>query len=94
MTPRARHTASDEAGTRALLDAFAVGAPNEILRLGDVFAGLGKRSFGMLLFVSTLPSRFRGDSGVTLTLAGSFCRPCFTKICVMSSGSGSALKYL
>ena len=56
MTPRARHTASDEAGTRALLDAFAVGAQDEILRLGDVFAGLGKRSFGMLLFVSTLPA--------------------------------------
>ena len=56
MTPRARRAASDEAGTRALLDAFAVGAPNEILRLGDVFAGLGKRSFGMLLFVSTLPA--------------------------------------
>ena len=56
MTPRARRAASDEAGTRALLDAFAVGAQDEILRLGDVFAGLGKRSFGMLLFVSTLPA--------------------------------------
>lgn len=56
MTPRARHAASDEAGTRALLDAFALGDPEEILRLGDVFAGLGKRSFGMLLFVSTLPA--------------------------------------
>ena len=56
MTPRARHAPGDEAGTRALLDAFAVGDPKEILRLGDVFAGLGKRSFGMLLFVSTLPA--------------------------------------
>ena len=56
MTPRARHAASDEAGTRALLDAFAVGDPKEILRMGDVFGGLGKRSFGMLLFVSTLPA--------------------------------------
>ena len=57
MTPRARtHPASDEAGTRALLDAFAEGDPEEILRLGDVFSGLGKRSFGMLLFVSTLPA--------------------------------------
>jgi hypothetical protein len=27
-----------------------------MLRLGDVFAGLGKRSFGMLLFVATLPA--------------------------------------
>ena len=56
MTPRGRRAASDEAGTRVLLDAFAVGDPEEILRLGDVFAGLGKRSFGMLLFVSTLPA--------------------------------------
>lgn len=56
MTPRARHATSEEAGTRVLLDAFAVGDPEEILRLGDVFGGLGKRSFGMLLFVSTLPA--------------------------------------
>ncbi|RNF86298.1 exopolysaccharide biosynthesis protein [Montanilutibacter psychrotolerans] len=43
-----------EAGTRALLDSIATGDPQEMLRFGDVFAGLGKRSFGMLLFVSTL----------------------------------------
>lgn len=53
MTPRARHA---EAGTRALLDTFAEGDQDEALRLGDLFAGLGKRSFGMLLFVSTLPA--------------------------------------
>lgn len=46
----------EEAGTRALLDAFAMGDPDDTLRLGDVFAGLGKRSFGMLLFIATLPS--------------------------------------
>ena len=45
-----------EAGTRALLDGFATGDPDEILKLQDVLAGLGKRSFGMLLFVSTLPA--------------------------------------
>ena len=56
MTPADRRGAPEEAGTRALLDAFALGDPDEILRLGDVFAGLGKRSFGMLLFVSTLPA--------------------------------------
>lgn len=57
MTPRVKaHDASDDSGTRALLDAFADGDPEEILRLGDVFSGLGKRSFGMLLFVSTLPA--------------------------------------
>jgi len=56
MTSAPRHEALHEAGTRALLDAFAVGAPEEVLKLGDVFAGLGRRSFGMLLFVSTLPA--------------------------------------
>ena len=56
MTPPARPDARDEAGTRALLDAFALGDPDVILRLGDVFAGLGKRSFGMLLFISSLPA--------------------------------------
>ena len=56
MTPQDSHAASDEAGTRILLDGFAFGDPEEILRLGDVFAGLGRRSFGMLLFVSTLPA--------------------------------------
>ena len=56
MTPAASHAAGEEAGTRVLLDAFALGDPDEVLRLGFVFAGLGKRSFGMLLFVSTLPA--------------------------------------
>ena len=45
-----------ETGTRALLDGFAVGNPEDVLKLGDVFAGLGKRSFGMLLFISSLPA--------------------------------------
>ncbi len=56
MTPPDSAGAGDEAGTRALLNAFALGDPDEILRMGYVFAGLGKRSFGMLLFVSTLPA--------------------------------------
>ncbi len=45
-----------EAGTRALLDGFAAGDPDEQLRMGDVLKGLGDRSFGMLLFVSTIPA--------------------------------------
>lgn len=45
-----------EAGTRALLDAIVAGDPDETVRFGDVFNGLGNRSFGMLLFVSTLPA--------------------------------------
>jgi hypothetical protein len=56
MTPRADRSKPGEAGTRALLDGFAAGAPDDVVRFGDVFAGLGRRSFGMLLFVSTLPA--------------------------------------
>lgn len=57
MKHRADHSkAPPEAGTRALLDSFAEGDPQEVLKLGDVFGGLGERSFGMLLFVSTLPA--------------------------------------
>ena len=61
MTPRAESSTTGQpdnadAGTRLLLDGFAQGDPAETLRMGDLFAGLGKRSFGMLLFVSTLPA--------------------------------------
>lgn len=45
-----------EAGTRALLAALAAGDPEETIRFRDVFAGLGERAFGMLLFVATLPA--------------------------------------
>lgn len=60
MTPADRRAArpavAPEAGTRTLLDGFATGDPADTLKLGDVFTGLGKRSFGMLLFVSVLPA--------------------------------------
>ena len=57
MTPPAdRERSAPEAGTRALLDEFAAGDPAQVLRLGDVLSGLGERSFGMLLFVSTIPA--------------------------------------
>jgi hypothetical protein len=45
-----------EAGTRALLDSFAVGNPDDLLCLRDLLAGLDKRAFGMLLFIATLPA--------------------------------------
>jgi len=51
-TSQERH----EAGTRALLAAYAVGDPDEPLRLGDLLAGLGKRVFGMLLFIAAIPA--------------------------------------
>lgn len=43
-------------GLRALLDAWTGGDPQETLRLRDLLAGLGRRAFGMLLFVATLPA--------------------------------------
>ena len=58
MRPADRPEGIHEAGTRVLLDGFATGDPDDVLQLGAVFAGLGKRSFGMLLFVSTLPAFF------------------------------------
>lgn len=45
-----------EPGIRALLDAFAQGDPDEILPLSGMLAGLGRRAFGMLLLVATLPA--------------------------------------
>lgn len=55
MTPP-RPDRPHEVGTRALLDLMAAGDPAERLRLGDVLAGLGNRSFGMMLFIATLPA--------------------------------------
>lgn len=45
-----------EVSTRALLDGFAEGDPQETLRLGELFQGLGDRSFGMLLIAATAPA--------------------------------------
>ena len=45
-----------EVGTRALLDGIATGDPNETLRLGELFQGLGDRAFGMLLMAATAPA--------------------------------------
>jgi len=46
----------DEAGTRDLLAAMALGDPGDQLRFADLLIGLGKRVFGMMLFVATLPA--------------------------------------
>jgi hypothetical protein len=47
---------TDGRGLRALLDAWIEGDPDTTLRLGDLLDGLGRRAFGMLLFVATLPA--------------------------------------
>ena len=51
-----RRLRSTEAGTRALLDAYTLGDPDEVLRLRELLSGLGRRAFGMLLFIATLPA--------------------------------------
>lgn len=45
-----------ESGVRVLLSDFASGDPDDVLRLGDLLTGLGRRSFGMLLLIATLPA--------------------------------------
>lgn len=56
MTPPRPERRAHAVGTRALLDLMASGDPAEPLRLRDVLAGLGNRSFGMMLFIATLPA--------------------------------------
>lgn len=53
-----------EAGTRALLDALAEGDPDDQLRLGELLAGLGRRAFGVLLFLAIPPAFIPGVAGV------------------------------
>jgi len=48
--------AREEASTRELLAAMALGDPGDQLRFADLLIGLGKRVFGMMLFVATLPA--------------------------------------
>lgn len=47
---------SREPGTRAILDSFAEGDPNELLTLDTLLGGLGRRAFGMLAFICVLPA--------------------------------------
>lgn len=52
----ARPRRTREAGTRAILDALLDGDHEQTLTFRDLLAGLGRRAFGMLLFVSALPA--------------------------------------
>lgn len=45
-----------DAGTRALLDALLEGDQQQILDFKNLVGGLGRRAFGMLLFMATLPA--------------------------------------
>ncbi|MCH6483984.1 exopolysaccharide biosynthesis protein [Pseudoxanthomonas sp. LH2527] len=42
--------------TAALLDGFAAGDPDEVLRIGDLLKDFGPAAFGMLLFIGVLPA--------------------------------------
>jgi hypothetical protein len=54
MRARAEH--APELGTRALLDGFASGDPDEVQPLGGLFEGLADRAFGMLLVAAAAPA--------------------------------------
>lgn len=56
MATKGRADVPPEVGTRALLDGIASGDPNDTLRLGELFQGLGDRAFGMLLMAATAPA--------------------------------------
>lgn len=42
--------------TRQLLDEFALGEPNDVLRLGELLSGFGQSCFGLLLFLAVIPA--------------------------------------
>ena len=54
--PPSRARPAREHGTRAILDRYAEGDPAQTLRRDELLSGLGRRAFGMLLFVSALPA--------------------------------------
>ena len=48
--------APQHTSTATLIDGFASGDPDEVLRLGDLLKGFGPAAFGMLLFIGVLPA--------------------------------------
>lgn len=55
--------------TRAVLDEFASGDPEDHLKLGDLLSGLRQTAFGVLLFVAVLPA-FIPIPGVAGAISG------------------------
>jgi len=47
-----------------LLDSLAIGNPDDLLKLGDILSGLGRRAFAVLLFLAIPPSFIPGVAGV------------------------------
>jgi hypothetical protein len=56
-------------GMRSVLDSLAYGDPTETLALRDVLRGLGRSTFGVLLFLASLPA-FIPIPGVAGALSG------------------------
>lgn len=56
-------------GMRAVLDTLCDGDPNDHLALRDLIGGLGRSTFGVLLFISTIPA-FIPIPGVAGALSG------------------------
>ncbi|KAF1721112.1 exopolysaccharide biosynthesis protein [Pseudoxanthomonas wuyuanensis] len=55
--PDCAHDASQRVTSiRQLLDDFALGDPDDVLRLGDLLSGFGPSAFGMLLLLGVLPA--------------------------------------
>ncbi|MBD9435432.1 exopolysaccharide biosynthesis protein [Pseudoxanthomonas sp. PXM03] len=48
--------ATPHTSTVTLLDGFATGDPDDVLRLGDLLKDFGPAAFGMLLFLGVLPA--------------------------------------
>ena len=61
-----------EAGTRAILDELLDGDREQDLRFEDLLAGLGRRAFGMMLFVVALPA-FIPVPGLAGAISGPLC---------------------
>ena len=61
-----------EAGTRAILDDLLDGDREQDLRFADLLAGLGRRAFGMMLFVVALPA-FIPVPGLAGAISGPLC---------------------
>lgn len=58
-----------EAGTRALLNALLDGDPQQTLDFNTLLGGLGRRAFGMLLFIAALPAF------IPIPIGGAFSGP-------------------
>jgi hypothetical protein len=67
--PEAHDDSTVPHGMRAVLDTLCDGDPNDRLALRDLVGGLGRSTFGVLLFIATMPA-FIPIPGVAGALSG------------------------